>query len=260
MRWRLTAASARLAKALLLAAAFTSSAAVAHATIGYGPENPSSGPSGHLLPAGEKRTLPAKNSVSVSGCGTSSPQRGEGGSRSEPGEGVICDSPAHAAENPCEREILAASARYHVPVGILYAVGLTETGRKGSLQPYALNIEGRAVFARSTAEAVGLFNDAHRDGKMLIDLGCMQINQHYHGAEFPSVEAMFDPHRNVDYAARFLVRLKSKHDTWSMAVARYHAGPDNDPAQKQYVCRVIANMVATGFGRWTENAKAFCSP
>ena len=45
-----------------------------------------------------------------------------------------------------------------------------------------------------------------------------------------------------------------------MAVARYHAGPDNDPAQKRYVCRVIANMVATGFGKWTGNARAFCNP
>jgi soluble lytic murein transglycosylase-like protein len=43
-----------------------------------------------------------------------------------------------------------------------------------------------------------------------------------------------------------------------MAVARYHAGPDNDAAQKKYVCRVIANMVATGFGEWTGEARAFC--
>jgi soluble lytic murein transglycosylase-like protein len=44
-----------------------------------------------------------------------------------------------------------------------------------------------------------------------------------------------------------------------MAVARYHAGPNNDPAQKVYVCRVIANMVAVGFGKWTSNARAFCN-
>ena len=71
---------------------------------------------------------------------------------------------------------------------------------------------------------------------------------------------MLDPHRNVDYAARFLVTLHARHETWSMAVARYHAGPDNDPAQKRYVCRVIANMVATGFGKWTGNARTFLQP
>ena len=54
--------------------------------------------------------------------------------------------------------------------------------------------------------------------------------------------------------------LKDRHDTWSMAVARYHAGPDNDPAQKQYVCHVIANMVATGFGKWTGTRKHVLQP
>ena len=171
----------------------------------------------------------------------------------------ISSGAASAAGHACEAEILSASARYGVPEGILYAVGLTETGRKGSLQPYALNIEGRAVFANSPAEAIAEFKAATRRGSKLIDLGCMQINHHYHAEHFSGLGEMLDPHANVDYAARFLVRLKAKYKTWSMAVARYHAGPDNDPAQKRYICRVIANMVATGFGKWTQNARDFCA-
>ncbi|WP_214471953.1 lytic transglycosylase domain-containing protein [Mesorhizobium sp. dw_380] len=169
-------------------------------------------------------------------------------------------SGASAATNPCEPEILRAADRYGVPAGILYAVGLTETGKKGSLQPNALNIEGKAVFPRSRTEALATFANAQREGKTLIDLGCMQINHHYHSSHFRSVEDMLDPRQNVDYAARFLASLHARHETWSMAVARYNAGPDNDPAQKVYVCRVIANMVATGFGKWTTNARAFCNP
>ncbi|WP_292667889.1 transglycosylase SLT domain-containing protein [Mesorhizobium sp.] len=167
---------------------------------------------------------------------------------------------ANAAANPCEPEILRAADRYGVPAGILYAVGLTETGNKGSLQPNALNIEGKAVFPRSRNEALATFENARREGKTLIDLGCMQINHHYHASHFRSVGDMLDPRQNVDYAARFLASLHARHVTWSMAVARYHAGPDNDPAQKIYVCRVIANMVATGFGKWTLNASTFCNP
>ena len=167
---------------------------------------------------------------------------------------------ATATSNPCEPQIIRAAERYGVPVGILYAVGLTETGKKGSLQPNALNIEGKAVFPRSRREAVAAFEAARAKGDKLIDLGCMQINHHYHSAHFRSVEAMLDPRQNVDYAARFLAQLHARHETWSMAVARYHAGPDNDPAQKRYVCRVIANMVATGFGQWTAEASAFCRP
>ncbi|WP_167480711.1 transglycosylase SLT domain-containing protein [Mesorhizobium waimense] len=166
---------------------------------------------------------------------------------------------ANAAGNPCEPEILRAADRYGVPAGILYAVGLTETGNKGSLRPNALNIEGKAVFPRSRAEALATFETARREGKTLIDLGCMQINHHYHASHFSSAGDMLDPRQNVDYAARFLASLHARHLTWSMAVARYHAGPDNDPAQKIYVCRVIANMVATGFGKWTANARGFCN-
>lgn len=167
---------------------------------------------------------------------------------------------AAAATNPCEAEILRAADRYQIPAGILYAVGLTETGNRGSLQPNALNIEGKAVFPRSRSEALLAFETARREGKSLIDLGCMQINHRYHGDQFRSVEDMLDPRRNVDYAARFLTQLHARHETWSMAVARYHAGPNNDPAQKRYVCRVITNMVAVGFGKWTANARSFCTP
>ncbi|GMB82945.1 lytic transglycosylase domain-containing protein [Shinella zoogloeoides] len=167
-------------------------------------------------------------------------------------------SDAAASTGSCEREILAAAAKYDIPAGILYSVGLTETGRKGSLQPFALNIEGKAYFGASREEALRTFEAARARGARLIDLGCMQINHHFHGEHFASAAEMFDPHKNVEYAAAFLARLHARHETWTMAVARYHAGPNNDPAQKRYVCRVIANLVATGYGSWTPNAKAFC--
>lgn len=170
----------------------------------------------------------------------------------------LATAAAAAGRNACEAEILRAAERYDVPAGILYAVGLAETGRKGSLHPYALNIEGKAVFAGSAREAESEFRKARSRGVKLIDLGCMQINHHYHSAQFATLGHMLDPRANVDYAARFLARLKQRHGTWSMAVARYHAGPDNDPAQKRYVCRVIANLAATGFGQWTPQARAFC--
>ncbi|MBN9070480.1 MAG: transglycosylase SLT domain-containing protein [Rhizobiales bacterium] len=167
---------------------------------------------------------------------------------------------AGAAVNACEPEIVRASDQYGIPIGILYSVGLTETGNKGSLQPNALNIEGKPLFPASRAAALAAVASARGRGASLIDIGCMQINVKYHGGNFASLAEMFDPRKNVDYAARFLVSLKRRHETWSMAVARYHAGPNNDPAQKRYVCRVIANMVASGFGGWTANARSFCRP
>lgn len=166
--------------------------------------------------------------------------------------------PARAEPNACEREMARAADKHGVPLGMLYAVGLTETGRGASLAPYALNIDGRAFYDADRATALRRFADAKAAGARLIDVGCMQINQRYHGRNFASVEAMLEPAANVDYAARFLKQLEAREGSWTMAVARYHAGPDNDPAQKRYVCRVFANMVATGFGAWTRASRAFC--
>src|SRR5690606_39003935 len=114
----------------------------------------------------------------------------------------------------CEGEITRAAATYGVPVGVLYAVGLTETGRRGSMQPYAMNIHGTAYFAPDARAAVRRFHEARREGMKLIDLGCMQINHHYHSDRFPSLESMLDPRRNVEYAARFLKELKDREGTW----------------------------------------------
>ena len=158
----------------------------------------------------------------------------------------------------CEKEIAAAAHRYDVPLAVFYAVGLQETGTRNGLQPYAMNIEGRAVSSATLGDALRAFAAARGRGTQLIDIGCMQINYRYHGDQFPSVDAMFDPARNVDYAAKFLRGLKAREGSWTLAVARYNAGPNNNPAQRKYVCGVIRNMVASGFGAWTAGASSFC--
>ena len=166
---------------------------------------------------------------------------------------------AHTHEAVCEKAMARAAREHGVPLGMLYAVGLTETGRGNSLQPYALNIEGRAIYPAGKPDALRQIQSARRNGAKLIDVGCMQINHHFHSENFASVSDMLDPAKNVDYGARFIRQLRFREGSWTKAVARYHAGPNNDPAQKKYVCRVIANMVATGFGRWTQEARAFCA-
>lgn len=173
-------------------------------------------------------------------------------------------SEAHATgaanENVCEREMIRAANENAVPLAVLYAVALTETGQRGALHAYAMNIEGRPVFNPTLRDAMEQFASAKRSGAVLIDVGCMQVNHYFHGAKFASVEEMFDPRRNIDYAARFLKNLRASEGSWTAAVARYHAGPNNVPAQKSYVCAVIANMVASGFGSWTDASRAFCHP
>ena len=167
---------------------------------------------------------------------------------------------APALSASCEGEIAGAAHRYDIPLAVFYAVGLNETGVRGRLQPFAMNVDGRAVISSTLAEALEGFRKAKAGGARMIDVGCMQINHHYHAARFRSLEAMFDPAQNVDYAAHFLRELKERERSWTMAVARYNAGPNNNPAQMIYVCGVLRRMVASGFGAWTESAKKFCFP
>jgi soluble lytic murein transglycosylase-like protein len=176
-------------------------------------------------------------------------------------EQSACAAPGEERSAPprvCEAEIARAATRYNIPVNVLYAVGVTESGRKGSLQAFTLNMAGTSWFGSNLEDALAKFAEARARGITLIDVGCMQINHRFHGQHFASLAAMFDPALNVDYAARFLLQLKASQGSWTMAVARYNAGPNNNPAQKRYVCAVIANMVATGFGNWTNNARQFC--
>jgi len=165
-----------------------------------------------------------------------------------------------ASEVSCEREIANAAQKYQIPLAVFYAVGLNESGGTGGrLAPYAMNIDGHPSFNATLDQALQNFRLASAKGARMIDIGCMQINHHFHGAHFNSVEEMFDPPKNIEYAAHFLHDLKEREKTWTMAVARYNAGPNNNPAQKRYVCDVIRKMVASGFGSWTDNARVFCS-
>ncbi len=164
------------------------------------------------------------------------------------------------ASGLCEREMARAARDENIPLGVLYSVGLTETGQHGHLQPYALNIDGAGIVASSLPEALMLFRKARDQGAKFIDIGCMQINHRWHASHFESLEAMFDVRRNVFYAAHFLKELRARETSWTLAVARYNAGPDNVYAQKKYVCAVIGNMVRSGLGAWTDNARKFCAP
>jgi hypothetical protein len=165
----------------------------------------------------------------------------------------------HQTGSECEAHIAATAAKTEVPVGVLYAVGLTESGQASNMSPLALNIGGKSVLAKDNAEAVMLIEQAVKSGDTMVDIGCMQINYRYHAENFGSIEEMLDPQRNVKYGAEFLMKLQFQHGNWTKAVAHYHASARNPVAQRRYVCRVIKHLVHANFGRWTPEAKAYCA-
>ena len=156
--------------------------------------------------------------------------------------------------------MFAAARRYNVPLSVLYAVGMTESGRKGRMSPWAMNIDGVSHASPTLQQGVEAFRRAKRAGARFIDIGCMQINERFHGRNFARIEDVFDPRKNVDYAARFLRDLRAREGNWTSAAARYNAGPGNQPAQRNYVCAVIRSMVASRTGDWTPSARKLCGP
>ena len=51
----------------------------------------------------------------------------------------------------------------------------------------------------------------------------MQISLKYHGQNFKNFNQILDPKNNVEYAAKYLRSLYSKHKTWNEAISRYHS-------------------------------------
>ena len=88
-------------------------------------------------------------------------------------------------------------------------------------------------------------------GIKLIDLGCMQINHYYHGDKFADVRGDVRSGQERRLCGALSERTEAREGSWTMAVARYNAGPNNQPAQKRYVCQRDRHLVASGFGSWT---------
>lgn len=154
---------------------------------------------------------------------------------------------AEAGAATCERAIAGGAQRGLVPAGVLHAISLTETGRKvgGRLRPWpwAINREGKGYWFGSREEALAFARQSLAEGRRSFDVGCFQINYHWHGANFATLEAMFDPDTGADYAARFLTDLYRERGDWSLAAGAYHSQtPDKAKVYRARFDRIFAGL------------------
>jgi hypothetical protein len=160
----------------------------------------------------------------------------------------------------CERAIVAGARAVGVPQEVLHAISLTETGRPdgGRLRPWpwAINREGQGHWFRSRAEALAFAQASLLEGRRSFDVGCFQINYHWHGANFPSLETMFDPEAGATYAARFLKSLYLERGSWLAAAGAYHS---QTPARASVYSARFERILA-GLGGNTDLAVAAASP
>jgi hypothetical protein len=156
---------------------------------------------------------------------------------------ALVASATHATPPDCEAIAAQVGQEVGLPDGILAAIARVESNRGGRAWPWTLNEGGKGSYHPDKDTALAHLHGVLQSGTRNVDLGCMQLNWHWHSAAFPNAEAMLDPQQNIRYAALFLQELRARLETWEAAVAAYHsANPDLGPAYAQKVAAVWRDM------------------
>lgn len=163
-----------------------------------------------------------------------------GGSAHSTSDTRVCDLAArHAAQNSA------------VPLELLLAISRVETGRRSGAEmqpwPWAINQGGQGQWFDTADQAISFASDLLKQGEENFDVGCFQINLHWHSKNFASLEDMFDPETNAAYAAQFLTSLLQSEGGWPEAVAAYHSrSPDQAQLYLTKVEAALNDLRATG--------------
>ncbi len=135
--------------------------------------------------------------------------------------------PALARPELCESAAVSAAREAGVPAEVMLAITLTETGRAGDgglrPWPWTANAEGRGHWFDTPDEAARFARSLLARGQDLFDLGCFQINWHWHGAHFTRPEDLLDPTTAGRYAARLMAELYDEFGSWEGAAGAYHS-------------------------------------
>lgn len=127
----------------------------------------------------------------------------------------------------CDQAARRAASLHGVPLDVLRAITRVETGRRSDGQlapwPWTVNMEGAGHWFPTEFAARKFVFERFKSGARSFDVGCFQINYRWHSQGFSSIEEMFDPEQNADYAARFLRDLFAELGSWSAAAGAYHS-------------------------------------
>lgn len=160
----------------------------------------------------------------------------------------------------CEDAAMVASQSQNVPLDVLLAVTLTETGRAQNGRhrpwPWTVNMEGKGLWFASRDQALAYVQQEYARGARSFDIGCFQINHKWHKSGFASFEAMFDPQQNANYAAAFLRDLHQEKGTWAEAAGAYHSRTEK--YAKKYMARF--SELRAGLGDQTAALRQPTSP
>ena len=152
---------------------------------------------------------------------------------------LLCSTSTYATTEKAISSVVASvERRYNIPKNLLLSIAKVESG----FNPFALNIEGKPILAKSKEEAINIVQSYLNKGVTNIDIGLFQINFHFHGENFTNVSELLDTNKNLDYAASFLRKLYKTHGSWREAVQRYHSA--RPEYHRKYARKVLIAWLA----------------
>jgi hypothetical protein len=144
----------------------------------------------------------------------------------------------------CRTHTREAEKRHQLPKLVLSAISLAESGRWHPTHrmsypwPWTVTSGTDSNYYADKGAAIAAVKALQARGVRNIDVGCMQINLHYHPDAFADLSEAFDPIANTDYAANFLKDLFRSSHSWNRAIGRYHSA--TRPRAAAYLTRVNA--------------------
>ena len=137
--------------------------------------------------------------------------------------------PPLAPEAQCATYTQSIEDRYGIPVHLLDAISVVESGRWDTVKqasvawPWTVSSGGDGKYFPTKAEAIAEVRKLKAAGVNNIDVGCMQVNLMYHPDAFATLDEAFEPATNIGYAARFLTGLYEATSQWLKAASYYHS-------------------------------------
>lgn len=152
---------------------------------------------------------------------------------------AVCTAGSTGEELSIAKLINDAEKQYEIPKGLLLALAKVES----SLNPYAINFDGKNLSANNAQKALSIINEYLKAGHTNIDVGIMQINYYWHGKNFDSITEMLCPKSNIEYGAKLLVSLYKRYKSWYKAVRLYHSS--NSIYYQKYTPKILLAWVGS---------------
>ena len=145
-----------------------------------------------------------------------------------------------ADRDVCSHYAADAERAWGLPTHLLWAIGMVESKRDGGPWPWTLDVAGHGLYFDTRAQAENKLSVLIRaQGRQNVDIGCMQVNWHWHQTKATSPEVYMDPRANTYYAAYHLHELwvNAGQGPWDFAIGKYHS--PHAVAARDYACMVL---------------------